>query len=131
MNFEIAIIAVGLAREQALELALGDLGAELFQIGFRLGDDRLIALRLAELDEAELVLKLALDAAIAFDRPGKLVALAQRRLSRFRLVPEVRVLGLRVQLFEPSRCVIPVKDASSAGRGRRVPPRPPLESQRA
>jgi hypothetical protein len=131
MDLEIAIVAVGLTREQAFELALGDLGAEFFKIGLGLGDDSLIALRLAELDEAELVLELALDTAIAVDRPGKLVALAQRRLSGFRLVPEVRVLGLGVQLFEPSRRVIPVKDASSAGRGRRVPPPPPLESQRA
>jgi hypothetical protein len=104
---------------QHLELALG------------LGDDAGIAFRLAELDELELLDELARDLAIAADRAIELVALAQQRLGRGRLVPEIRVLGLSVQLVETTRRVVPVKDASSAGRARRGSPRPLLQFQRA
>ena len=131
MDLEITVIGVGFARQQALELALGDFGAELLQVGLGLGDDGLVALGLAELDEAELIVELALDAAVAGDRVVELGALTQQRLRRLGLVPELRVLGLGVQLVKPPRCTIPVKDASSAGRGRRVPPRPLLRSPRA
>ena len=117
MDLEIAVIGIGLAREQALELALGDLGAQLLEIGLGLGNDTLIALRLAELDEAELIVELALDPAVTADGVVELIALAQRRLRGLGLVPELRILGLGVQLREPASGVIPVKDASSAGPG--------------
>jgi len=117
MDFEIAIIGIGLAREQALELALGNLDPQLLEIGLGFGNDALVALGIAELDEAELIVELALDPAVAVDGVVQLVALAQRRLRGFRLVPELRVLGLGVQLREPACGVIPVKDASSAAPG--------------
>jgi hypothetical protein len=131
MNLEVAIVGVGLAREQALELALGDLGTQRLELGFGFGDDAGIALRLAELDELELLVELARDLTIAADRAIELVALAQQRLCRRRLLPEIRIFGLGVQLIETTRCVVPVKDASSAGRARRGSPRPLLEFQRA
>jgi hypothetical protein len=115
MDLEIAVIGIGLAREQALELALGDFGAELLEVTLGLGDDALVALGLAELDEAELIVELARDPLVAVDGIVQLVALAQRRLRGFRLVPELRVLGLGVQLIEPAYRIVPVKDASSAG----------------
>jgi hypothetical protein len=115
MDLEIAVIGIGLAREQALELALGDLDTQLLEIGLGLGDDALIALGLAKLDEAELVIELLLDPLIAVDGVVELVALAQRRLRSLRLVPELGVLGLGVQLLEPAYSIVPVKDASSAG----------------
>jgi hypothetical protein len=131
MDLEIAIIGVGLAREQALELALGDLLTQRLELALGLGDDPGIALRLAELDELELVVELARDLAIAGDRAIELVALAQQGLRRRRLVPEIRILGLGVQLVETARRVVPVKDASSAVRARHGSPRPLLEFQRA
>ncbi len=117
LDLEVAVIAVGLAREQAFELALADLGAQLVEAGRGLGDDRLVALGLGELGKAELVIELALDLAIARDGAVELVALAQQRLRLLRLLPELRILGPGVQLVEPARRMIPVKDASSAGRG--------------
>jgi hypothetical protein len=101
------------------------------ELGLGLGDDGGVALRLAELDEAELIVELARDLAIAADRTVELVALAQQRLRRRRLLPQLGILRLGVQLVETARRVVPVKDASSAGRARRVPPRPLLEFQRA
>lgn len=131
MDLEIAIIGVGLAREQAFELALGDLGTQRLELALGLGDDAGVALRLAELDEFELLVELTRDLAIAADRAIELVALAQQRLRRRRLLPEIRIFGLGVQLVETTRRIVPVKDASSAGRARRESPRPLLESQRA
>ena len=40
MHFEIGVVGVGLARKQRLELAARDIGLELAQRCFRLGDDR-------------------------------------------------------------------------------------------
>ena len=65
MDFEIAVVAVGLAGEQRLELAARDFGLELAQRRFRVGDDLLILLGLAELDQRDLVVELLLDAADA------------------------------------------------------------------
>ena len=131
MDLEIAVIAVGLAGKQAFELALGNLDAQNLELRLGLGDDCGVALRFAELDEAELVLELALDQAIATDRAIKLVALTQQRLRRRRILPQIGVLRLGVELVKAARCVVPVKDASSAGPTRRVPPPPPLKFQRA
>jgi hypothetical protein len=131
VNLQVAVVGVGLAGEQAFELAFGDLLAQQLELALGLGDDAGIALRLAELDELELLVELARDLAIAVDRAIELVVLAQQRLRRRRLVPEIRVLGLGVQLVETTRRVVPVKDASSAGRARRGSPRPLLQFQRA
>jgi len=131
VNLQVAVVGIGLAREQALELALGDLLAQQLELALGLGDNAGIALRLAELDELELLVELARDLAIAVDRAIELVVLAQQRLRRRRFVPEIRVLGLGVQLVETTRRVVPVKDASSAGRARHGSPRPLLQFQRA
>ena len=83
---------------------------------FGLGDHALILLGLAELDHGELVVELLVDAA---DR-GELVlergALLHHALGALLVVPEIGVLGLRVQLVEPLARLVDVKDASSAVR---------------
>ena len=67
MDFEIAVVAVGLARQQAFELAPCRLGAQLPERGLGLGDDLRLALGLTELDQLERVVDLAFDAPIAGD----------------------------------------------------------------
>jgi hypothetical protein len=114
MDFEIAIVAVGLAREQALELAFLRFVAQFLEIGFRLGDDRPVALGFPELDQPERVIDLALDAAIALDRALEPGAFAQQRLRRGRIVPQLGIFRLGVQLGEAPVGCLPVKDASSA-----------------
>ena len=131
MDLEIAIIGVGLAREEALDLAALSLLAQLFEAGLGFGDDRGVAFCLAELDEAKLIVELALDPTIAVDGAVELVALAQQCLREGGLFPQLGVFRLGVQLVEAAGCVVPVKDASSAGKARHAPPRPLLESQRA
>jgi hypothetical protein len=114
MDFEISVVAVGLARQQAFELALLCLVAQLFEVRLGFGDDLAVALAFAELDQLQRLIDLALDAAVALDRALQPGALAQDRLRRGAVVPQLRVFGLAVQLFEAGVGDIPVKDASSA-----------------
>ncbi len=114
MDFEIAIVAVGLARQQAFELAPCCLGAQLFERRLGFGDDLRLALGFAQLDQLERVVDLALDAPVAGDRLVEPGALAQQLLRGGRVVPQARVFDLGVQLGETPGCCIPVKDASSA-----------------
>jgi hypothetical protein len=114
MDFEVAVISVGLARQQALDLALPRFFSQLFEVYFGFRDDRRIALGIAELDQIDRVIDLALDAAVAVDRAVQAGALAQQRLRRGRIVPQLGVFRLGVQLGEAAVGRLPVKDASSA-----------------
>ena len=78
----------------------------------------LVALLLGELGQAQRILEAGLLLALAVDGGRQRVALAHDRLGAFGIVPELRVLGERVQLVEAEEGVIPVKDASAGGRGR-------------
>jgi len=114
MDFEITVVAIGFARQQALDLALPRLFAQLSEVGLRLRDDRRVPLGIAELDQLERVVDLALDPAVPLDRAFQPGAFAQQRLRRGRVIPELRVFRLGVQLGEAPVGRLPVKDASSA-----------------
>ena len=114
MDFEIAVVGVGLAGKQAVELTPGGFSAQLIERRFGVGDDRVITLGLAKLDQLERIGDLALDPPIAADRLVKPGALAQQFLSRGGIIPQVGVFDLCVQLSETASCGLPVKDASSA-----------------
>ena len=114
MNFEIAVIGVGLAREQAFQFASRRLDTQPLERRLGLGDDRVLALALAQLDQFARLVDLALDAPVAADRLVEPGALAEQFLGRLRVVPEVRVFGLRVQFGKAPGRGVPVKDASSA-----------------
>jgi len=98
VHLEIGVVGIGLAREQALELALAGLLAQALQRRVGLGEDGLVVLGLRELDQAQRVLELALDLAIALDAALEARALAQQRLRRRGLLPEVRILDESVEL---------------------------------
>ena len=98
MHLQIGVVGIGLAREQALELALAGFRAQAVERRLGLGEDRLVALGLRELDQAQRVLELALDLAIALDAALEPRALAQQALRRRGLIPEVRILDERVEL---------------------------------
>jgi hypothetical protein len=116
MDFEVAIVAVGFARQQALELALRRFGAQFVERRLGFLDDAVVALGLAELDQLHRVVIIALDPAIAFDQVVKPAAFADQRLRRLGIVPKLRLFGLFIQLVEPAGRGIPVKDASAASR---------------
>ena len=131
MHFEIAVVGVGLAGKQAVELTPGGFSAQLIERRFGVGDDRVITLGLAKLDQLERIGDLALDPPIAADRLVKPGALAQQFLSRGGIIPQARVLGLRVQLGQAAGCGLPVKDASSAAPATCLCRRRPPESRHA
>ena len=131
MGFEVAIVGVGLARQQAFELALGGLGAQFFEASLGFGDDAAVALGLAQFDQLDRVPVVLLDALVAADQMVEPVALADQLLRRFGVVPELRVFGLPVQLTEATARGIPVKDASAAARAISGCRRPAIGSPRA
>jgi hypothetical protein len=98
VHLEIGVVGVRLAREQALELALCRLLAEPLERRLRLLENWLVVLGLGEFDQAKRVLELALDLAIALDAALEARALAQQRLRRRGLLPEVRVLDEGIEL---------------------------------
>jgi len=86
------------------------------QLGFGVGQHLGIVLGLGQLDQADGVVELAGQGLVAADGVIEMGALAQQGLRLLRAVPELRVLGERVQLVQSSECVIPVKETSSAAR---------------
>src|SRR5207302_10839756 len=114
MDFEIAVIAVGLAREKAFKLAPACVIAQFLERGFSLRDNLAVAFALAELDQLQRLIDLALDPPIAPDRPLQLGPFAQGFLRLGSVVPQLRFFGLADQLFEAGVCDIPVKDAPPA-----------------
>ena len=116
MNFEIAIVVVGFAREQRLELAARHLGFEAAQGGFGLGDDFLIFFRFAELDQHDLIVELLIDAGERAEPLLERGALLHQPARPLRIVPQIGLFGEAVQFGEADARIIDVKDASSAGR---------------
>jgi hypothetical protein len=116
MDFDERVVAVGLAREQRFEPALGRGIAQLLEAGFGLGDHALVALGFAQLDEAQRVVELALEVAAGLQLLLKLRTLAQQDLRLAGLVPQIGVAGLLTEGVEPGYRAVPVKDASSAAR---------------
>ena len=77
-------------------------------------DDGRVAFGLAELDQLDRLIDLALDAAVAVDGAVEAGALAQYLLRLGRIVPQLGVFRLGVQLGKAPVGNVPVKDASSA-----------------
>ena len=73
-----------------------------------------VALHLAELDQRDGVVEIALDLGERAEPVLQHRALAHQLLRGVGIVPEVRVFGLGVQFGETPRRGIDVKDASSA-----------------
>jgi hypothetical protein len=114
VHFEIAVVGIGLTRQQAFEFTPRGLIAQLAQRSLSLGDDGCLAFGFTELDQLARFVDFPLDPLAAADRLVQPGALAQQFLRIRRIVPQTRVLGLRVQLSETSGRTVPVKDASSA-----------------
>jgi hypothetical protein len=113
MDFEITVIAVGLARQQAFQFALGGFGAQLVERGLGVRDDAVVALCLAQLDKLDRVGVVLLDPLVAVDQVLQPAAFAGDLLGRFGIVPEIGRLNLFVQFREAPVRDIPVKDASA------------------
>ena len=116
MNLEIGIEAVGFAGQQRFEFAARDFLLQALQRGLGFANHAGIVLGFAEFDHADIVLELALDLADAAERILQRGPLLHQLLRLLGIVPEIGVFGELVQLGEPRRGCIDVKDASSAAR---------------
>ena len=114
MYFEIAIVSVGFTRKEALQLPTRGLGTQPLECDLGVRDNVVLALGFTDLDQFDGLGDLTLDPLVAADRLVEFGALAQQRLCGGRVIPQPRVLGLRVQLRKTTGCSLPVKDASSA-----------------
>ena len=119
MHLDIAVVGVGLARQQRLDRAPLRLLVELLELRLTLGNGGAIVLGLAQLDQRDAVIELALELLVGVDRALELLALAHDLLRRLGVIPEPGILGFVVQLGEPGVRGVPVKDASA---GEREPP---------
>ena len=114
MDLEEAVVTVGLAREQALQLAPLRFLAGLGKRGFRLAVDLLVGLLVGELGEREAVLQLLLQPLVGADRRIEPGALPHHRAGTLGIGPEVGVFGRAVQRLQAVTGAVEVKGASSA-----------------
>ena len=114
MDLEESVVAVRLARQQALQLAPLRLAAGGGKRGFRLAVGLLVRLFLGKLGEREAVLQLQLQPLVSGDRRIETGALLHHRAGALGIGPEVGVLGLAVQRLQAAARTVEVKGASSA-----------------
>ena len=115
MDLKIAVVAVGFAGQHGLDLPPLDLVLDGAERAFGLDGDRQVVFGLGELDHADIVGELALEALDRVDLVGELLALAHQLLGTLGRIPEVGQFGEGVQFREADLGVVVVKDASSAG----------------
>ena len=113
MDFDIGIVAVGFTGQQGLELFLRDLFLQAEQRAFGLRDNLLVLFRLAQLEQFDIVLQLLLEGLLARDLVVELLTRAHQRLGPLRIVPEIGVFDLDVQLgrvcpvpYPSQRCLL-------------------------
>ncbi len=97
MDFDIGVVAVGLARQQRLELAAFALDLQRAKRGEAFGLGRGVVFHLAEFDERDGVFEIAVDLLDAAEPVFEHGALAHQLLRGFRVVPEARVFGFGVE----------------------------------
>ena len=117
MDLEVGVVRIRLAGKQALQLQPAQLLAHLADGLLGLGDNLLVTLLLAHLDELDVLLQALLEIADAADLLVQQLPLAHQLLRPLRIIPQRGVFRLPVQLFQPGQRVVPVKDTSSAVPG--------------
>jgi hypothetical protein len=123
VDLEEAVVGVGLARQQALELEPAEPVPELAQRGLRLGHDLGIALLLGQLGQRLGIGEFLLQLALPVDGGREARALAHDALRALPVIPQFRVGRRLAQLIQACERAVPVKDASSAGRSPARSPR--------
>ena len=117
IDLDIGVVGVGLAGEQGGDLvALGALG-ELGQSGDGVVDHRRVALGLGHLHQLGGVGQLLLDRPGGGDRLVEAPALAHHHLRRLGIVPQFRVLDLRVELGRAASARGPSRGTGAGDRG--------------
>ena len=116
MDLDIGVEAIGFAGQEGLDLAARSFLLDGANAILAFQNGILVAFHLAELDQRDGIVQMLRELP---DRSHGLfegAAFTHDLLRRLRIVPEVGVLGSRIQLRESFLDGIPVKDASSAVR---------------
>ena len=125
MDLDVCVVAVGLAREQRLDLLATRIRRQLAQRGLAFLDGGLVFFSFAEFDQRDRIVEIALELLKGRDGSVQRLALAHHLLRGLRVVPELGIFSALVELGQAFLRGIPVKDASAAasgtgGRRRRV-----------
>jgi len=112
IDLDVAVVAVGLARQQGLELGPPGHLLQPPQLLAGVVQGGLVALHVGQFGVLQGVLELALQGLHRLDRIGQAGALAHDRLGVVRPIPQGRVLDPGVQFVEFTERGLPVKDAS-------------------
>ncbi len=102
VDLDVAVVAVGLARQQGLQLGPRGLGPQPFQLLPGLLQRSLVPLGVGQLGEAHRVDDAGLQLAHRLDLGGQAVALAHQGLRFLRPVPQGGILRARIQFVEAS-----------------------------
>ena len=117
MYLDVGVVAVGLARQQRLDLLATGIRCELAQHGLAFLDGGLVFFRFAEFDQRDCIVEIALELLKGCDGSVQRLALAHHLLRGLRVIPELGIFGALVQLGQAFLRGIPVKDASAAASG--------------
>ena len=116
VNFDIGVVAIGLARKQAFHFHPLGLFIQFSEYRFGLDDHALVALCLGHFQQLKGIGQLACQAAADRENIIKPGSFFQELLGARRVVPEAGIFGPGVQDFKPGFGLVPVKDTSSAVR---------------
>ena len=116
VDLDIGVVGVGLAGQQAFDLAPLRLLGKCAQCGKAFLGHGLIAVALRQADQFKRIGYVAFKLADPFHLGGNQVPFAHDLLRGGGVIPEVGIFGARVQLSQTAFGDIPVKDASSAAR---------------
>ena len=114
MDFQIAIVGVGLAGQQRFQFRRRRTALEGRQRRLGLGHHLGVVLGLAQFDQVDAVGQFLGDLVDRLDPGFQTIALAHQGLGLVRIVPEFGAFRLGVQLLEFKNGIVVVKDASSA-----------------
>ncbi len=112
VDLDVAVVAVGLARQQRFQLGAGGPLLQARQLLAHLFKGRLVALGVGKLGELQGVGELGLQLVDRLHLGGQAVALAHQGLGVVRTIPQGGILRARVQLIELPKGRFPVKVAS-------------------
>ena len=118
VDLDIAVVGVGLARQQRRDLVALGLVGEIAQCLHAVVDQPVVAFKLRHLDQFDRVLEVGFDLARRRDGFLQSATLAHHFLRRLGIVPQRRILDLVIKLRQPPVGLVPIEEsAQQLGRG--------------
>ena len=118
MNFQVTIVGIGFARQQAFDALLFHALGNPLQGRHGILDQLFLTFCFGKLGKFNAVGKLGFGLTHTLNGRGQTRALAHQRLRLLGIVPEIRILREVLDFLEPYDGIVPVKDASGPGGDR-------------